>query len=278
MIKDQLPYLGENDYDDGGYPGVKFDKDFPIQIGIRPNYDEFKKKEYHKMVICAEMLIGLKGLDLLEEISNKKADKILKEVQSIGPIENLLNNGKFWACDEVLKLLDEMEQTTIVGIKAGKIPFVEYDLNGPPGEFEYHCHGLSFLSWMKKNGYQIPKELSFYENENGVLQWGEGGKNSNLSIDVADNLNNLGIEEVVKILKNTDPGKATTEKVIQLLKSNNIFFDYPSMPISDKQEKVRAWKKEGLSNRVIALILDWKGIENKTIKIESVERAIRKMK
>ncbi|MFA5904636.1 MAG: hypothetical protein WC836_11940 [Desulfobacula sp.] len=185
MIKDQLPYLGENDYDDGGY--VKFDKDFPIQIGIRPNYDEFKKKEFHKMVICAEMLIGLKGLDFLEKISGEKYSKIVKEVQSEEKKETILNNGKFWACDEVLKLLDEMEQTTIVGIKTGKIPFVEYDLDGPPGEFEYHCHGLSFLSWMSKNGYQIPKELSFHEKPDGALSWGDGALSRVDEIPVKEN-------------------------------------------------------------------------------------------
>lgn len=165
----------------------------------------------------------------------------------------------------------DIKQHIEIGVTTKKIERGMIDYTSPPapihGPFriDFYYDTLSFIGWMKKY-YPVPIEL---EKE-------EGGINQNLRIDAAGD--NLGIKEIGDLLKKIKPEEAQTEKVIGLLDKNNIFFDFPAMSTEEKKEQFNIWIKEGISIRLIALLLNHKRISNNQVTLNSAIRNIRRLR
>lgn len=110
-----------------------------------------------------------------------------------------------------------------------------------------------------KNG-TIPRE--------SFLQWLNGYLDSKLD----DNL-----ERVLAYLLCRNQDDIHTEKVISLLKENNLDYNYNAMPKTTREPTVNELYKRGLRPRMIALILDWRRIESGKIKLESAVTNINRM-
>jgi len=82
------------------------------------------------------------------------------------------------------------------------------------------------------------------------------------------------LEEVVTYIQTIGCRKFKNDDAIQFLEKKNIRFDCPSLSKKQVGYLVSWLRDEDISSRIIALILDWPRIKDKTVKINSVIRKL----
>jgi hypothetical protein len=84
------------------------------------------------------------------------------------------------------------------------------------------------------------------------------------------------LEKTVNYIKTIDCSKLTNDEIIQLLEKKKIRFDYERLPKIQIQELINWLRGQNISNRVIALILQWPKIKSGDVKLNSVIRSMQR--
>ena len=88
------------------------------------------------------------------------------------------------------------------------------------------------------------------------------------------NLRHPMLKETVAYIQAIGCENFKGDDAIQFLEKKNIRFDYPNIPKGQVETLVSWLKEKGMSNRVIALILDWPRIRNGQVQLDSVIRRL----
>jgi hypothetical protein len=80
--------------------------------------------------------------------------------------------------------------------------------------------------------------------------------------------------KVVGHFKTIGCSKIKDDEVVQLLEKNGIRYDHPKMTKDEVKAIVSRLRENEISNRIIALILEWPRIQNRKVKLESVIRRL----
>lgn len=259
-IKKRLPYLG---IEINGF--VELDELNPVQKMIRPNYQALKNETMNEVSLFMG-LIGLSTLNPLHKVDGFDGNFNIFEIR-----ENIEEAYGLKTGLDFAEVAVDIKQLIERGVATGKIKRGVIDYTSPPapihGPFrvDFYYDTLPLIGWMKKF-YPIPIEL---EDDQGEI-------NQNFNIDAAGG--HLGIKEIVSLLKKIKPEDAQTQKVKDLLKKNNISFDFPAMSTKEKKELIESLTEEGLSTRLIALILNHERIANNQVELKSAIRNIQRLK
>lgn len=199
----QLPYLGIQN-DDSRL--LLFEEEI-----IRPNYDEIKSDRLISLKNCICILIGIDNLSLIARIEKdldnlSEFDRVYEKNWMIASssfrpeeiyfeaLKLVMKYREEWK--DIVSLICEFEKKISVEVQAG---FIErFDFSDSLGDHSIDCidkeiyrfkfKTLPFLKWAKESGYDIPDELSFIENADGILQWADSDKHNDIE---PDNINNL---------------------------------------------------------------------------------------
>jgi hypothetical protein len=95
--------------------------------------------------------------------------------------EEYNEDDRVWDCGEICFLFDLLKDSIDIGLESGEIGKIlnrgyelKIDRNGDnPFVYQFLFHSLSFLKWMHLNGWPIPDELKFTEDDNGRLEYVE---------------------------------------------------------------------------------------------------------
>jgi len=99
---------------------------------------------------------------------------------------------------------------------------------------------------------------------------------SGKEVSASDKVISQQLEDAVMYIQEIGCKKLKTDEVIQLLEKKNICFDYPNLSKGQIESVVNWLRERDISMRVIALILDWKRIQNEAVELESTKRSLQR--
>jgi hypothetical protein len=94
------------------------------------------------------------------------------------------------------------------------------------------------------------------------------------SVAGQDEIESENFARVLAHIKAIGCKKIPNDEVIQLLEKKGIRYDYQKMTKDEVKAIVSRLRENEISNRIIALILDWPRIQNRKVKLESVIRRL----
>ena len=258
LLKKQLPYLGEEvtEHDFQKEPSIR---------SYRPDYNAFKSKVYNTELSCAEVIVGVCILNDVYTFHKEICLKIIEKGGSEDEPTVLNHNSEYVYSGGIYCLLTNIREIIDLGIESGDIgkvivrephPLEKNDLFKRTQLF----HSLSFLRWMKLNGFPTPDELTFYEDENGKLEY---AKNSNLNRSQEIDQNNTEAQNEFSEFNNSN-------------KFNRI--DWSNRTRREQAVLANSWKAEGLSNRQIAERLFKDKWEAGLVKKDSLIRRVKRLR
>ena len=181
-FKKDLPYIGK-ETKDKYYPIIVGNPEYFNFYSSRPDYKSFKSKIYNTEIDCVSVLIGLTGLNIIDNIIKDKQHEWIVESEDDWKnnpnlrLYDTLREPKWQISNSILFLFSDIETIIEDGCATQEIgKYLEYG-----SEFDLEkedrftrdrkFHSLSFLKWASLNGFPIPDELRFHENKLGQLEY-----------------------------------------------------------------------------------------------------------
>jgi len=213
-IQGKLPYLGK-EIKESEWVSVRiFEHEGSYSDTFRPDYINFKNKVYNNESDCADVMVGLTGVNGIYDEYIKEYNKIesplkefpwevddpflkqtepitsilisIKQLIDIGIATNEIGNFGNTHSKKTNQELKKVENESFKNLYSSKLggefdhEIYEYDII-LFDEFQYY-HSLSFLDWMQRNAYPIPNELQFGKRDDGSLFWVDDPKRKTQSL------------------------------------------------------------------------------------------------